>query len=95
MEIYVVGPTASGKSDIAIEIAQRFGGEVISADSMQIYRELNVGTAKVTEKEKTDYNHGKEEEYTHNHQWQYATPWTTTASHYQADTAKAIQHRHC
>lgn len=51
MEIYVVGPTASGKSDIAVEIAQKFNGEIISADSMQIYRELNIGTAKITEKE--------------------------------------------
>jgi len=51
MEIYVVGPTASGKSGLAVEIAQRFNGEIISADSMQIYKELNVGTATVTQKE--------------------------------------------
>lgn len=51
MEIYAVGPTASGKSSLAVEIAQKFNGEIISADSMQIYKELNIGTAKITEKE--------------------------------------------
>lgn len=51
MEIYAVGPTASGKSSLAVEIAQKFNGEIISADSMQVYKELNIGTAKITEKE--------------------------------------------
>ena len=41
----VVGPTASGKTALAVELAILFGGEVISADSMQIYRGLPVGTA--------------------------------------------------
>jgi len=49
--IAVVGPTASGKTGLAVEIAKNFNGEVISADSMQIYSELSVGTAKPTEKE--------------------------------------------
>jgi tRNA dimethylallyltransferase len=44
--VVVTGPTASGKTELAIEIAERFDGEVINADSMQIYRELDVGTAK-------------------------------------------------
>lgn len=44
----VVGPTATGKTRLAVELALRFGGEVISADSMQIYRDLDVGTAKPT-----------------------------------------------
>lgn len=44
----VVGPTATGKTHLAVELALRFGGEVISADSMQIYRGLNIGTAKPT-----------------------------------------------
>lgn len=47
----VVGPTASGKSKLAVELALRFGGEVISADSMQIYRGMNIGTAKPTQEE--------------------------------------------
>jgi tRNA dimethylallyltransferase len=44
--IFVAGPTASGKTALAVGVARRFGGEVISADSMQIYRGLNIGTAK-------------------------------------------------
>lgn len=44
--IAVVGPTASGKSALAIEIAKRFNGEIICCDSMQIYKEMNIGTAK-------------------------------------------------
>ncbi|MCI8589982.1 MAG: tRNA (adenosine(37)-N6)-dimethylallyltransferase MiaA [Clostridiales bacterium] len=46
--IAVVGPTGVGKSALAIEIAKRFGAEVISCDSMQIYRGMDIGTAKVT-----------------------------------------------
>lgn len=49
--IAVVGPTASGKTGLAVNIAKKFGGEVVSADSMQIYSELTIGTAKPTEKE--------------------------------------------
>lgn len=49
--IAVVGPTASGKTGLAVAIAKKFGGEVVSADSMQIYKELSVGTAKPTEDE--------------------------------------------
>ncbi len=47
----VVGPTATGKTALGVALAKRFGGEVISADSMQIYRGLDVGTAKVTAEE--------------------------------------------
>lgn len=47
----VAGPTATGKTALGVALAQRFGGEVISADSMQIYRGLDVGTAKVTAEE--------------------------------------------
>ncbi len=49
--VAVIGPTASGKTGLAVKIAENFGGEVISADSMQIYSELTIGTAKPTEKE--------------------------------------------
>ncbi len=49
--ISVVGPTAVGKSNLGIEIAHRFNGEVISGDSMQIYRTMDIGTAKVTKEE--------------------------------------------
>lgn len=49
--ICIVGPTASGKTGLAIELAKKINGEVISADSMQIYKGLDVGTAKVTKEE--------------------------------------------
>lgn len=45
--IVVVGPTASGKSELAVRLAKKFGGEVISADSRQVYRCLDIGTGKV------------------------------------------------
>ncbi|MDR1953402.1 MAG: tRNA (adenosine(37)-N6)-dimethylallyltransferase MiaA [Clostridiales Family XIII bacterium] len=44
--IIVAGPTAVGKSEYAVEIAERYGGEVVSADSMQVYKGLDIGTAK-------------------------------------------------
>ena len=44
----VVGPTASGKSALAVHLAQLFDGEVISCDSMQLYRGMDIGTAKAT-----------------------------------------------
>ncbi|MDB5194361.1 MAG: tRNA dimethylallyltransferase [Parcubacteria group bacterium] len=49
--LIVVGPTASGKSALAVQLARRFHGEVISADSRQIYKGLDVGTGKITKKE--------------------------------------------
>ena len=55
--VAVVGPTASGKSDLAVEICRRFGGEVVSADSMQIYKGMDIATAKPTEEEKQNITH--------------------------------------
>ena len=55
--IAVIGPTASGKTGLAVEIAKKFGGEVVSADSMQIYSELTIGTAKPTEEEMEGIKH--------------------------------------
>jgi tRNA dimethylallyltransferase len=49
--IVVVGPTASGKSDLAIKMACNLNGEIISADSRQVYRGMNIGTGKVTKRE--------------------------------------------
>ncbi len=49
--IAVVGPTASGKTTLAITLAQRFNGEIVSADSRQVYRGMNIGTAKPTAEE--------------------------------------------
>ena len=53
----VVGPTASGKSALALELAQRYGGEIISCDSMQLYRKMDVGTAKPTAEEQSCIKH--------------------------------------
>ncbi|MBQ8574670.1 MAG: tRNA (adenosine(37)-N6)-dimethylallyltransferase MiaA [Clostridia bacterium] len=55
--VAVVGPTASGKSDLAVEICLSFNGEAVSADSMQIYKGLDISTAKPTEDEKKGVPH--------------------------------------
>ncbi len=55
--IVISGPTASGKSSLAVELALRTGGEIVSADSMQVYRHMDIGTAKITEAEKKGVPH--------------------------------------
>ncbi len=55
--VAIVGPTASGKSSLALELARRNNGEIISCDSMQIYKKMNIGTAKPTEDELTEVRH--------------------------------------
>jgi tRNA dimethylallyltransferase len=58
IKIYaVVGPTASGKSALALELAKRHGGEIISCDSMQIYKRMDIGTAKPTAEEQSEVRH--------------------------------------
>lgn len=49
--IILTGPTAVGKTDLSIELAKRINGEIISADSMQVYRRMNIGTAKISHAE--------------------------------------------
>ncbi|MBT2654461.1 tRNA (adenosine(37)-N6)-dimethylallyltransferase MiaA [Bacillus sp. ISL-18] len=49
--IVIIGPTAVGKTNLSIEMAKRYDGEIISGDSMQIYRGMDIGTAKITEEE--------------------------------------------
>jgi len=49
--ITILGPTASGKSEIAIKLAKRFNGEIISADSRQVYKGMDIGTGKIAKKE--------------------------------------------
>ena len=56
--IAVVGPTATGKSELAIRLAERLDGEVISADSMQIYRGMDIGTGKVPKEQRRVVHHG-------------------------------------
>jgi tRNA dimethylallyltransferase len=53
----VVGPTAAGKSDLGVALAQELGGEVVNADSMQLYRGMDVGTAKLTVEERRGVPH--------------------------------------
>ena len=55
--IVVCGPTASGKTSLAIAIAEIYNGEIVSADSMQIYRHMNIGTAKPTAEEQNRVVH--------------------------------------
>ncbi len=49
--VVIAGPTGVGKTAVSIELAKRFGAQIVSADSMQIYKHMNIGTAKVTEAE--------------------------------------------
>ncbi|MBS9334423.1 tRNA (adenosine(37)-N6)-dimethylallyltransferase MiaA [Fructobacillus sp. M1-13] len=49
--IVIAGPTASGKSSLAMDLAEQFNGEIVSADSMQVYKDLDIGTAKADAKE--------------------------------------------
>lgn len=55
--IVILGPTSSGKSDVAIRLAKKFNGEIISADSRQIYRGMDIGTGKVTKAEQALAKH--------------------------------------
>jgi len=49
--IVVLGPTASGKNGLAVQLAKKYNGEIVSADSRQIYKEMNIGTGKISKKE--------------------------------------------
>lgn len=51
--LVIVGPTRVGKTALSIECAKKLNGEIISGDSMQVYRKMDIGTAKIKEKEKT------------------------------------------
>lgn len=55
--IVIFGPTASGKTSLSIELAKELNGEIISADSMQVYKHMNIGTAKPDEEERQGINH--------------------------------------
>lgn len=81
--VVILGPTASGKSDLAIRLAQKFNGEVVSADSRQVYRGLDLGTAKVRPEEMKGIPH---------HLIDVASPRRIfTAYHYQKLGRLAIQ----
>ena len=55
--IVICGPTASGKTALSIELAKRINGEIVSADSMQIYKDMDIGSAKVTKDEMQGIEH--------------------------------------
>lgn len=78
----IVGPTASGKSEIAVELAQRIGGEIINCDSVQIYREIEIATAKISVEEMRGVPH---------HLIGYVAPETNyTAADWAKDAAEKI-----
>lgn len=55
--VILTGPTAVGKTDLSIQLAKKIGGEIISADSMQVYKYMDIGTAKITEEEMQGVKH--------------------------------------
>ena len=55
--IVILGPTASGKTDLAIKLAKQFNGEIVSADSRQIYQGMDIGTAKPSKKQLSQVPH--------------------------------------
>ena len=55
--VFIVGPTASGKTSVSIELAKRFGGEIVAADSMQIYKGIHIASAAPDEEEKQGIEH--------------------------------------
>lgn len=78
----VVGPTASGKTRLAIELAQRWNGEVVSCDSMQIYRQMEIGTAKPTAQERAAVPH---------HMVDVAEPWENySAARYVQEASACV-----
>lgn len=57
MIVVIIGPTGVGKTKLSVELAKKINAEIINCDSMQVYKELNIGTAKVTEEEKDGITH--------------------------------------
>lgn len=81
--IVVLGPTATGKSDLAVLLAKKFDGEVVSADSRQVYRGLDIGSGKITRREMKGVPH---------HMLDVAPPRTTyTAARFTRDANIAVQ----
>ncbi len=88
--IVIVGPTASGKSGIAIKLAQKFNGEIISADSRQVYRGLNIGAGKVDGAWSMEHGAFVSENVAH-HLIDVASPMEDyNISHFKKDAEKII-----
>ncbi len=81
--VVVCGPTACGKTALGVELALRLGGEVVSADSMQVYKGLDIGTAKPTAEERRGVPH---------HMIDVAEPWENySVARYCAEAAPVIE----
>ncbi|MDD6022406.1 MAG: tRNA (adenosine(37)-N6)-dimethylallyltransferase MiaA [Acutalibacteraceae bacterium] len=81
--IAVVGPTASGKTSLGVELALHYGGEVVSADSMQIYKKMNIATAKPTAEEMRGVPH---------HLIDFVEPTESySVARYKSDSVKAVE----
>lgn len=81
--IVIAGPTASGKTALSIELAKKINGEIISSDSMQIYQDMNIGTAKVTPEEMQGIQHYLIDFISPNERY--------SVSNFKKDSEKAIQ----
>lgn len=80
--IALVGPTASGKTDLGIRLAEHYGGEIVSADSMQIYKNMSIATAKPTKEEMGSIKH---------HVLDFVDPTDSySVARYKSDAEKAI-----
>jgi tRNA dimethylallyltransferase len=80
--IVITGPTATGKTALSVELAKSIGGEIVNADAMQVYRKMNIGTAKPSEAERGGVPH---------HLFDIAEPTERyTVSRYIEDAGKAI-----
>ena len=55
--VVILGPTAVGKSELAVDLALRLGGEIVSADSVQVYKYLDIGTARITPRQQRGVPH--------------------------------------
>ncbi len=80
--VAVVGPTASGKTGLGVKLCEHYGGEVVSADSMQVYKYMDIATAKPTEEEKRNIPH---------HVMDFVEPTENySVARYKSDAEKAI-----
>ena len=61
--ILIAGPTGVGKTSLSVALAKQFNGEIISGDAYQVYKEMSIGTAKITEEEKDGVPHYLVDEY--------------------------------
>ena len=80
--IVITGPTAVGKTKLSIELAKKYNGEIINADAVQVYKGLDIGSAKVTEEEKENIPHHLFDIKDVNEEY--------TIYHYQKDCRKKI-----